>query len=233
MFAKKKNSLECFLNIVFRFCVYGGLLIAGEVSFYSITKIGKKIPIIKNIFFSYNWCVDERLNLGQIWNAPIISFYGQASLYMFFVYGIICILGLEPAYKFMKKRNFPVVIRVLFYTIIILGIECFLGWIIFFITGYKVWFYDDWGSFPVFTSFAIAPIWFVCGFIFERIMRICNSYKIIRIECPEKSLIKNNENRISVKRIFENTNRQLRFIKIQFFRKIKRINRNISRMILI
>jgi UDP-2,3-diacylglucosamine pyrophosphatase LpxH len=165
---------------LFRLCIYGALLIAGEVSFYSITKIGRKIPFLK-IIFEYQWCVDPKLDLSNIWNVPIMTFYGQASLYMFFVYGLICVAGLEPAYRWMKKKDFPIILRGLFYMCIILGMECLLGWILFWITKYKIWYYTGWGSFPVFTSFAIAPMWFICGLISENVINVFDSFDSLKL----------------------------------------------------
>jgi hypothetical protein len=143
---------------LFRLCINGSLLIAGEVAFYSIIKIGRKIPLLKYLF-QFQWLVDPALNLGQIWNIPVLTFYGQASLYMFFIYGLICVAGLEPAFRWMKRKDFPLLLRGLVYMCVIMVMECLLGWILFGITKYKIWYYTGWGSFPVFTSFATAPVW--------------------------------------------------------------------------
>ena len=154
-----------------RLCIYGAILIAGEVFFYTLSKIGRLIPVIKYLF-AFNWRVDEALQLNHIWDLPIYTFYGQASLYMFFVYGLICVLGLEPAYRWMKKKDVPYLIRGILYMIIILVMEWALGWILYWATGLKIWYYDDWGSFPIFTSFAIAPIWYICGLISEIMINV-------------------------------------------------------------
>jgi UDP-2,3-diacylglucosamine pyrophosphatase LpxH len=165
---------------LFRLCIYGSLLVAGEVAFYSITKIGRKIPVLKYLF-QYNWLVDPKLNLGQIWNVPVSTFYGQASLYMFFVYGLICVVGLEPSYRWMKKKDFPILLRGFFYMLIILEMECLLGWILFWLTGYEIWYYTGWGSFPVFTSLAIAPMWFICGLISENVINVFDSFDNLKL----------------------------------------------------
>lgn len=157
------------------------MLIAGEVAFYTITKIGKTIPFLKDFLFSYEWLVDDKLSLGQIWKIPISTFYGQASLYMFFVYGLICVVGLEPAYRWLKRKDFPIVLRGIFYMFIILGMECLLGWILYWITGYQIWYYTGWGSFPVYTSFAIAPMWFICGLISENVINVFDSFDKLKM----------------------------------------------------
>ena len=175
-YSKYKSWPKRIRQALLRFCIYGALLIAGEVAFYTITKIGRRIPFLKDFLFSYQWRVDESLKLNQIWNVPIITFYGQASLYMFFVYGLICVVGLEPAYRWMKKKGFPIVLRGIVYMFVILGMECLLGWILYWITGYKIWYYGGWGSFPVFTSFAIAPMWFICGLISENVINVFDSF---------------------------------------------------------
>ncbi len=61
-----KNIPKRIRQALFRLCIYGALLVAGEVSFYSITKIGRKVPLLKYIF-EYQWWVDPKLNLNQIW----------------------------------------------------------------------------------------------------------------------------------------------------------------------
>lgn len=175
-----KNIPKRIRQALFRLCIYGALLVAGEVSFYSITKIGRKVPLLKYIF-EYQWWVDPKLNLNQIWNVPVLTFYGQASLYMFFVYGLICVAGLEPAYRWMKKKDFPLLLRGFFYMCIILCMECLLGWILFWLTGYKIWYYTGWGSFPVFTSFAIAPMWFICGLISENVINVFDSFDNLKL----------------------------------------------------
>lgn len=166
---------------IFRFCIYGALLVAGEVAFYSLTKIGREIPLVKALF-QYQWCVDVKLALNHIWEVPIVTFYGQASLYMFFVYGLICVIGLEPAYRFMKKKDVPLILRGLVYMFIILAMECLLGWILKWTTGYDIWYYSGWGVIFRYTSWAIAPMWFVCGLISENVINLIDSFERSKLD---------------------------------------------------
>lgn len=165
---------------LFRFCIYGALLLAGEVAFYTITKTGRLIPLVKNLF-AFNWEVDQRLALHHIWDVPIHTFFGQASLYMFAVYGAICVLGLEPANRWMKQKDFPLIFRGLVYMLIILFMECTLGWVLLFLTGYSIWFYEGPGTIFVYTSWAIAPMWFICGLISETVFNVFDSLDELKL----------------------------------------------------
>lgn len=180
---QKKHKIDFWKkakHFLFRLCIYGTLLLAGEIFFYTLTKVGRCIPIIKYLF-TFNWCVDETLGLSHIWDLPIYAFYGQASLWMFLVYGLICAAGLEPAYRWMKKKDIPYLLRAFVYMLIILGMECLLGWILYWATGLKIWYYDDWGDFPVFTSFAIAPMWYVLGLVTEFVIGFFDSFENMRL----------------------------------------------------
>ena len=160
-YSKLKPIGKQIRQALFRFFIHGAMLLAGEVAFYTITKIGRSIPWLSWLF-SYQWLVDSRLQLNHIWEVPIMTFYGQASLYMFFVYGAICVFGLEPSYRKLKEKSFPLVLRGLIYMLVILAMECILGWVLYWITGYKIWYYEGWGTIFTFTSWAIAPMWFIC-----------------------------------------------------------------------
>ncbi len=160
---------------LFRFCIYGALLVAGEVAFYTITKIGRAIPQI-SFLFQYQWLVDDELKLNHIWDVKIYTLFGQASLYMFFVYATICVFGLEPAYRFMKKKDVPILIRGIVYMFIILSLECALGWVLVWLTGIKIWYYAGPGELFTYTSWAIAPMWFICGLISENVINLINSF---------------------------------------------------------
>lgn len=165
---------------LFRFCIYGALLVAGEVAFYTITKVGRLIPVLSALFH-YDWEVDPALCLGQIWSVPIMTFFGQASLYMFFVYGAICVVGLEPAYRAMKKKDVPIFFRGIVYMVIILFMECTLGWVLKFLTGYDIWIYYGPGTLFTYTSLAIAPMWFICGLISENVISLIDSFDDLKM----------------------------------------------------
>ena len=153
----------------FRFCVYGAILVFGEVAFYNITKIGRQLPLI-NELFQYQWCVDSRLHLSAIWETPVSVLYGQASLWMFFVYASICLFGIEPVYKKIRHRN--IFLRGVTYMCIVLVMECLTGWILYGITGYKIWYYSGALEIFTFTSLAIAPMWFIVGLMSENFIHI-------------------------------------------------------------
>jgi len=155
----------------YRFLIYGSLLVAGEVAFYTIVKVGRRLPEWANWLFGFHWLVDARLGLGHVWDVPVRTLYGQASLWMFFVYGGITLFGIEPAYA--RIRHWPVVARGLVYMLIILTLECATGWALVALTGYEIWFYED-GALTVlrYTSLAIAPMWFIVGLVAENFIHI-------------------------------------------------------------
>jgi UDP-2,3-diacylglucosamine pyrophosphatase LpxH len=112
---------------------------------------------------------------------PVHTFFGQASLYMFLVYGAICVFGLEPAYRFLKNRDVPIFFRGLVYMCIILGMECSLGWVLKFATGYDIWIYYGPGTLFTYTSLAIAPMWFICGLISENVISVIDSLDDLKL----------------------------------------------------
>jgi len=73
----------------FRFILYGGVICFAEVAYYTVSKLGMLLPDWLSWFFDTGWRVDPSLGLNQIWKVPIITLYGQVSLWMFFVSGFI------------------------------------------------------------------------------------------------------------------------------------------------
>ena len=184
----KTNNIKIINRAFFRFFVYGALLSFGEVAWYTVLRIGRKLPFFIKFIFSYNWLVDPRLDLENIWNVPIYTMFGQTSLWMVLVYGIVCLFGVERAYKKIKKWHW--VYRGLIYTLIIMVMECFLGWILYWITGYSIWYYDDGGlTILKYTSLAITPLWFMLALLSENFMHIID--KLTRVKKENETLKKN------------------------------------------
>jgi hypothetical protein len=179
VFGDRKSLHKRLQGAVFRFLIYGSVLVAGEVSFYTIVKVGRQLPFWLAWAFQFQWAVDARLELGHVWDAPVRTLYGQASMWMFFVYGCIALFGVEPAYHHVK--SLPWVVRGVLYTIVILSMECAAGWILRALTGYDIWYYED-GVLTIlrYTSLAIAPAWFAVGLISESFIRLVD--KLTRIE---------------------------------------------------
>ena len=151
----------------FRFALYGVLGVALEVVFYNLVRNLRGVPVL-GWLFSFDWQVDPALELGAIWKVPAISLYGQCSLWMFFVYGVasFCI---EFVYR--NGSDLPVPLRAGIYGLIIFLWECLSGWLLYWTTGYRIWFYADPGNFFQMTSWRILPIWCVTGLIVEYLYR--------------------------------------------------------------
>ncbi len=169
-----KPAGKRFRQAFFRFCVYGSLLIAAEVAFYTVTKIARSIPFAE-LLFHFTREVDPALGLNHVWSVPIKTLFGQSSLYMFFVYGAICVFGLEPACRWMKRKDVPALLRGVAYAFLIMAAECALGFILKLATGYDIWFYASDGAIFRYTSLAIAPFWYVCGILSENLMNLIDS----------------------------------------------------------
>lgn len=164
----------------FRFFVYGALLVAGEVAFYTLVKIGRLLPAPADALFQFLWRVDDRLDLGRVWAVPIRTLYGQASLWMFLVYGAIALFGLEAAYRHVKGWN--VVARGTVYMLVILSMECATGWVLRALTGYEIWYYADRWAVLRYTSLAIGPMWFLLGLLSENFLHIIDKLTRVKLE---------------------------------------------------
>lgn len=173
-----KNAAFTFL----RFIIYGMIGVFAEVSQYTIVKVGRMIPIVK-LVFQAEWKVDDKLNLNGIWDIPWYTFYGQCSLWMFPVYALCSVLLLEQIYNFSKKHNISWVVRGILYASAITIFEFVSGFILLWITGYKIWYYSDAANILSMTSLFLFATWFVTGMFVE----------FVYIELMESSLRKNAE----------------------------------------
>lgn len=162
-----RKGLQHFGYGVFRFFIYGLAGVALEIFFYNLVRNLRPVPVL-GLLFQFDWQVDKSLDLGAIWSVPAISLYGQCSLWMFFVYGVasFCI---EFAYRNGSDIAWP--IRSIIYGFIIFFWECISGWLLFWGTGYEIWFYADRGNFFRMTSWFILPIWCITGMIVEYLYR--------------------------------------------------------------
>jgi hypothetical protein len=154
---------------VFRFCLYGMLGLSSEIFFYNLVRVAQHVPLLEALF-RFKWRVDDRLGLNAIWDTPIVTAYGQCSLWMFLIYGVACFCFVEPLYRWMLYQHTG--LRAAIYGIVILLFEGFTGLLLERLTGYRIWYYGDagailWGM----TSLYILPIWMVTGLIAEFIYR--------------------------------------------------------------
>ncbi len=152
---------------LFRFAMYGFFGTALEIFFYNLVKVSRGVPVLE-YFFRFDWRVDERLNLAAVWGAPLRSLFGQCSLWMFVVYAVAS-FGIESLYRRMFGMH--VITRAVAYGTLILCWECLSGWLLFWLTGYKIWFYADAGALFEMTSLYILPVWIVTGLFVEYLYR--------------------------------------------------------------
>lgn len=169
----------------FRVLIYGFIGIAVEVIFYNLVRLGREIPGVRE-FFQFGWHVDPRLGLDGVWTAPQIALFGQCSLWMMLVYACAAFGLVEPLYRGLHSR--PFYLRAAAYGVGILLFEAVSGWILFWLTGYKIWFYDDRLNIVGMTSLYILPVWMVTGLLVELVYRELMDpelVKAIEAELPE------------------------------------------------
>ncbi|WP_163996103.1 hypothetical protein [Pyxidicoccus caerfyrddinensis] len=154
---------------VFRFCLYGMMGLSSEIFFYNLVRIARHVPVLE-AFFRFQWRVDDRLGLNAIWDTPVVTAYGQCSLWMFLIYGVACFCFIEPLYRWMLYQHTG--LRAAIYGIVILLFEGFTGLVLERLTGYRIWYYGDAGAIlGEMTSLYILPVWMVTGLIAEFIYR--------------------------------------------------------------
>ncbi len=168
--SRYKARIKVFLYALFRFTLYGMIGVFAEVSLYTIVKAVRLIPIVKWLFQT-QWKVDDRLNLNGIWDAPIKALYGQCSLWMFPVYALCAILLLERIFRFSMNYNLNIFIRGILYSIAITLFEFVAGFVLYWITGYKIWYYSDAANLLQMTSLFLFGVWFITGLFVELIYR--------------------------------------------------------------
>lgn len=151
-----------------RFCLYGVVGMAGEIFFYNLVRAGREIPGVRWAF-QFSWKVDPQLHLNGVWDAPGVALFGQSSLWMFFVYAAAIVMIVEPAYRHCCRM--PVWLRAFVYGVGIMAYEWASGWLVYGLTGYRIWYYDDALSLMGMTSLYLLPTWMVSGLIAEAIYR--------------------------------------------------------------
>ena len=169
-----KTTTHAIRSTVIRFCIYAFFGIAGEVFFFHIIHHMDALPELSSVLFSFHWQTDPVLTYGSQ-HFPEPAAMSRVSLWMFFVYGIVATFGLEPAMKKIRYRC-PWWIRGAVYGVVVLFFECAVGWILWCITGYRIWFYSDKSAILQFTSLAIYPHWVFFSLLSERvILAVCTA----------------------------------------------------------
>jgi hypothetical protein len=154
---------------IFRFCLYGMVGLSSEIFFYNLVRIARHVPLLEALF-RFQWRVDDRLNLNDIWETPVVTAYGQCSLWMFLIYGVACFYFIEPIYRRLFRQS--TLLRAVLYGHAILLFEGLSGVVLEKMTGYRIWYYADSGAILwQMTSLYILPIWMVTGLLAEFIYR--------------------------------------------------------------
>jgi hypothetical protein len=154
---------------LFRFGLYGMVGVTSEIFFYNLVRFAQKVPVLRELF-RFQWRVDDRLPLNDIWQTPDIVGYGQCSLWMFLVYAGACFFFVESIFRLTLRT--PALVRAMCYGIAILLFEGFSGKLLEEVTGYRIWYYADTGAILWdMTSLYILPIWMVTGLLAEWIYR--------------------------------------------------------------
>lgn len=151
-----------------RIALYGMLGLGLEVLFYSLVRIARGVPVVEGLFL-FGWHVDPRLELDRVWHAPLVAGFGQSSFWMFPVYGVAAFCFVEPLYRVLYKQH--VAVRALVYGLTINAWEVASGWLLYWLTGYQIWFYDDRLNIVHMSTFFITPIWMAAGLLIETIYR--------------------------------------------------------------
>lgn len=167
---RDNKSLDVLLRkaafALLRFVIYGMVGVFAEVCQYSLVRIGRMLPVVE-FFFRAEWKVDDRLNLNGIWETPWYVFYGQCSLWMFPVYGLCALLVLERIYKLSVHYRLHFILRGIMYSLAITVFELGTGFILLWLTGYRIWYYSDTGNILTMTSIFLFFVWFVTGMFVE------------------------------------------------------------------
>lgn len=165
----KRNARLKLTFAIFRFCLYGMVGLSSEIFFYNLVRIARHVPLLE-MLFRFQWRVDDRLPLNDIWDTPIIAGYGQCSLWMFLIYGVACFYFVEAIYRRTFRQH--TLLRAVLYGHAILLFEGLSGVLLEKLTGYRIWYYADSGAILwEMTSLYILPIWMVTGLIAEFIYR--------------------------------------------------------------
>lgn len=165
----KRNARLKLTFAIFRFCLYGMVGLSSEIFFYNLVRIARHVPGLE-LLFRFQWRVDDRLPLNDIWDTPVAAAYGQCSLWMFVIYGVACFYFIEAIYRRTFRQH--ILLRAALYGNAILLFEGLSGLFLEKLTGYRIWYYADSGAILwEMTSLYILPIWMVTGLIAELIYR--------------------------------------------------------------
>jgi hypothetical protein len=165
----KRNARMKVTFAIFRFILYGMVGLSSEIFFYNLVRIARHVPLLE-LLFRFQWRVDDRLGLNGIWDTPVVTAYGQCSLWMFAIYGVACFFFVEAIYR--RTFRHSTLLRAVLYGLTILVFEGMSGVFLERLTGYRIWYYADPGAILwEMTSLYILPIWMVTGLVAEWIYR--------------------------------------------------------------
>lgn len=143
--------------------------VAGEIGFYTLIKVGARVPFVGPLLFGFAWRVDSRLPLDGVWHVPIRMLFGQCSLWMAPVYATCTCAMIRPLARLL--RRWPFWARAAVYGVVIALAEGAWGLLYQALLGFSVWTYRDAGAvLGGATSLRIVPLWMLVGLFAERLV---------------------------------------------------------------
>ncbi len=143
------------LKLLIYFVVFGCLGTTTEVFFTAISNNISQFRSTKNI--------DARL-------------LGESYVWMFFIYGSA---GILFHLFFPIIGDYPIIVRLLTYTIGIFAVEFFTGWLIEKITGACPWHYYHKWAVKGYIRLDYAPLWLGFGFVLEQVFLLLESLRFV------------------------------------------------------
>jgi hypothetical protein len=155
-------------RMVLRLVLYGLLGVFFEVASFPLARLGRSIPVVDHLF-AFDIRPDARLALDNIWHTPVVTLFGQTSLWMVPIYAFAA-LCIEMLYrKALFRKSW--IIRAFVYGCVILAVELIAGFAVKSLTGYAIWMYCDRGNILQMTSLYVLPVWMFVGLGVELLSR--------------------------------------------------------------
>lgn len=173
------------VRLVLRLLLYGLLGVFFEVASFPIARLGRAIPIVDHLF-AFDVRPEACLGLDQIWQTPLVTLFGQTSLWMVPIYAFAA-LCIEVLYRKVLLRT-TWIFRAFVYGCVILVVELTAGFVVRSLTGHAIWMYYDKGEILQMTSLYVLPVWMFVGLGVELLSReLMEPHVIAKLEQSTRS----------------------------------------------